>query len=163
MALGDIQVFDEAAFGFPGSQPFDVEEGAVSSINSGEPVAIALGAVDGVTALATNKPVVGTDFMAGISTSTSTETVTVEGSVQVQKLASGVSYLIAPKDTTLWDTQAEYDALVGARVLFDKTSGVYTILAADGATNGLVVMPLNIAKYPGKVRFAIRNAVNFLA
>ncbi len=59
-----------------------------------------------------------------------------------------------------WDTQAEYDALVGKRLLIDLTSGAYTLLATDSANNGLIVMPLNIAKYPGKVAVAFRQALS---
>ena len=83
--------------------------------------------------------------------------------MQVTPLVPGVTYLIAPKVAATWDTQAEYDALVGARVLLDLTAGAYTILAADGATNGCVVEPLDISKYPGKVAFSIRNGVSYLA
>ena len=60
-------------------------------------------------------------------------------------------------------TVALKDALVGDRVLIDLTTGSYTILATDGATNGCVIMPLDISKYPGKVRFAFRNGVSYLA
>ena len=162
MAIGDIQIFDEAAFGYPGSQKLNVASGAVASINAGEPVAVALGAAV-VTALATNKPVVGTDFLAGVAETTSDDTAALAGTVQVLKLVSGVSYLISPKVAATFDTQAKYDALVGSRVLLDLTAGVYTILAADGATYGCVILPLNILKHPGKVRFAFRNALNFVS
>lgn len=162
--LGDIQIFTEGAFGYPGDNPFAV---AASStlINAGEPVAITLGNSTGnvVTPAATNTPVVGTNYMAGIAGTTSTNTASLAGGVYVTQLSTQISYLIAPKVAATWDTQAEYDALVGARVLFDLTAGVYTILAADGSTNGLVVLPLDVRKYPGKVRFAIRGGVSFLA
>lgn len=162
MALGDITIYDEAAFGNPGSEQFAVAAGAAASIKAGEPVSKALGAAV-VAALATNKPVVATDFMAGISASTSTDTVAAAGTVEVFKMVPGITYLIAPKVAATWDTQAKYDALVGDRVLLDLTAGVYTILATDNANNGCVVEPLNIAKFPGKVRFSIRNAVSYLA
>ena len=60
-------------------------------------------------------------------------------------------------------TQAEYDALVGARVLLDLTSGTYTILATDSANNGCVVEPLDISRFPNKVAFSIRAGANYLA
>lgn len=162
MALGDITIYDQGSFGYAGDVKFTVAAGAVSSILAGEPVAKALGAAV-VTAAATNTPVVATDFFAGIAATTSTDTVAADGTVQVTKLTDGVSYLIAPKVAATWDTQAEYDALVGDRVLLDLTGGVYTILATDGATNGCVVLPLDIKVYPGKVRFAFRSGVNYLA
>lgn len=161
MALGDITLYDSDAVGAPGAVRYAV---AASStlIYAGEPVAKALGGA-AVTPLATNKPVVGTDFMAGIASSTSTNTASAAGTVDVLTFHKGATYLIAPNSAAAFDTQAEYDALVGDRVLFDLTTGTYTILATDGATSGLVIMPLDIAKYPGKVRFAIRQAVDYLA
>ena len=161
MALGDIQVYDEAAFGYPGDVEYGVDK-AASTIYPGEPVSKALGATS-VAALATSKPVVGTDYLAGIAASTSTQTASANGTVKVMKIVPGLTYIISPKTAASWDTQAEYNDLVGARVTFDLTSSTYTINATDGATNGLVVMPLDISKFPGKVRFAIRAGANYLA
>lgn len=162
--LGDIQVHTEGAFGYPGDDAFCVGPSA-TLINAGEPVAKSLGNTAGnyVTPAATNTPVVATDNYAGIAATTSTNTSTLAGSVRVTKLLPGITYLISPKVAATWDTQVEYDALVGARVLLDLTTGTYTILATDGATNGCVIMPLNVSKNPGKVRFAFRNAVSYLA
>ena len=164
MALGDITIYSENAFGYPGDDVFSVAASA-TTIKAGEPVSKPLGNSAGavVAPLATNKPVVATDFMAGIAATTSTNTAGAAGTVRVTKLVPGVSYLIAPNSSAAYDTQAEYDALVGARVLFDLTTGVYTILASDGATSGLVVEPLDISKFPGKVRFSIRAGVSYLA
>lgn len=162
--LGDIQIYDTNAFGYPGDEVFTVAAGA-TTINAGEPVAKALGNTTGnvVTAAADATPVVATDFMAGIASTTSTQTASADGTVRVTKLVPGVTYLISPKVAASWDTQAEYDALVGARIVFDLTSGTYTVDATDGATNGLVVEPLDIKLYPGKVRFSIRAAVAYNA
>lgn len=164
MAKGDFVPYTDAAFpNAQGTVKYKVASGTSASINPGEPVEHALGAVV-VTSLATNKPVVGTDFMAGISASVSTETTTAAGYVEVYDCFSGdITFLVTPTDPTRWDTQAKYDALTGKRVLIDKTAGVYTILATDGATNGVVVMPLDISLTPGKVRVQFRKAVNFLS
>lgn len=164
MASGDIMIFDEGAYGYPGDIEFSVAASA-TLINPGEPVAKPLGNSTGnvVAPLATNKPVVATDFLAGIAASTSTNTASAAGKVRVTKMIPGMTYLIAPKVPATYGTQALYDALVGARVLFDLTSSVYTILAADGATSGLVVEPLNIVTYPAKVRFSIRSAAWYAA
>ncbi len=161
MALGNIQIYDEGAFGYPGDESYVVAASA-TLIYPGEPVTKALGAA-AVTPMATNKPVVATDFLAGIASSTSTNTASADGIVKVTKFQNGMSFLVAPNSTTAFDTQAEYDALVGDRVLMDLTTGTYTLLATDGATNGCVIMPLDIAKYPGKVRFSFRNGVNYLS
>lgn len=160
--LGDFQIYDEGAFGYPGDEVYAVASGTTASIPAGTPVSKPLGAA-AVAAAATNTPVVATDFYAGIASTTSTETASAAGTVRVTKMAPGMSWLVAPKVAATWDTQAEYDALVGDRVLLDLTTGTWTILAADGATYGCVIMPLDIAKFPGKVRFAFRNAVNYLS
>lgn len=159
--IGDITLYADAAFGYPGDDEYAVAASA-TLIYPGEPVAKALGGA-AVTPAATNFPVVGTDYTAGIAASTSTNTAGAAGIVRVTKVTDGTSWLIAPTVAATWDTQAEYDALVGDRVLIDLTTGTYTILATDGATYGCVVMPLDIVKYPGKVRFAFRSGASYLA
>lgn len=161
MAKNDISIYDNAAFGYPGDDEYAVAASA-TLVNTGEPVSKALGS-SVVAPLATSKPVVGTDYLAGIAANTSTNTASAAGKVKVTKLVPGMTFLIAPKTAATWNTQALYDALVGARVTFDLTSSTYTINATDGSTNGLVVMPLDISKYPGKVRFAIRAGASYLA
>lgn len=161
MATGDITILEQASTGGRGSRSYNVAAGA-TTINPGEPVARSLGAAT-VTAAATNTPVVATDFFVGIAMTTSTQTASAAGTVEVFPINSGTTYLIAPKVAATWDTQAEYDALVGDRVLLDLTTGSYTILASDGATSGCVIQPLDIAKYPGKVAFAFRAGVSDLS
>lgn len=170
MALADITLYEVAdGNGFIGARNFQVASGGTPpAINAGEPVSRALGATAFVTAMATNKPVVATDFLAGVSATTSTETTTVAGTVDVTKLSVNQSYLISPKVAATYGVgatpvQATYDALIGSRVLIDLTAGVYTLLAVDGATNGCDVLPLDVTKYPGKVRFTFRGGVNFLS
>lgn len=158
---GDITILREGQFGGKGSKRYAVAASA-TLIYPGEPVAKALGAAV-VTPAATNTPVVSTDFYAGIATSTSTNTASAAGTVDVMPLSADTVFLIAPKVAATWDTQAEYDALVGDRVLLDLTSSTYTILATDGATNGCVIEPLDITKYPGKVAFSFRDAVRYNA
>ena len=140
-----------------GSLSYNVAAGA-TTINPNEPIARALGAVT-CTAMGTNKPVVGTDYLLGISSSTSTQTASAAGKVFYTPLLPGQVWDIQIKVSTDINTQAKYDALVGKRVLIDLTSGAYTLLSADGATYGCVIMPLNIAENPGRVAFAFRNTV----
>lgn len=163
MALGDISFYDQATFGYPGDVEYAFDS-STTTVKAGEPVAKALGNSSGkfVTQAVTNSPVVATDFWAGIAATTSTNTSTASGTVKVTKMSVNQSMLIAPKVAASWDTQAEYDALVGARVLIDLTTGSFTILASDSATYGLVILPLNITQTPNKVRFAIRGGVNYL-
>ncbi len=166
MALGDVQVLSPGAFGSTGAKKFKVASGTTASIQAGELVLKALGAnvVTAWTANTATLPVVGTNFLAGLATTTSTETASAAGEVSVMPIVPGVIYLIAPNNPALFDTQAEYDALVGDRVLLDcSASGVQTILATDGATQGLVIEPLDIAVYPGKVAFSLRQALSYTA
>lgn len=158
--LGDIQIYDEGAFGYPGDEKFVVASGGVATINAGEPVLKALGA-NAVTIAATNEPVVGTQYMAGIAATTSTDTASANGVVNVTKMDPNLSYLIAPKVAIT--SQTTYDGYVGYRVLLDLTAGTWTILVSDSANNGCVIEPLDIKKYPGKVRFSLRQALSYRA
>ncbi len=160
MATNDIVLHGDARFGAAGTVRYTVESGA-TAILPGEPCAIALGAEE-VTQMATNKPVVATDFLAGIAMSTSTQTASADGFVDVMPLTAGQQFLITPNVAATWNTQAKYDELVGFRVLLDLTAGVFTILAADGATSGCVILPMTITDNPGKVLFTFRNGVSYL-
>lgn len=166
MALGDITLLADAAFGAVGSRPHKVQSGAVATINPGELVLKDLGSPYVVAWGNTSaKPVVATDFIAGLSTTTSTDTVAANGSVDIMPIDPKMVFLISPSVAATWDTQTEYDALVGDRVLLASSSvgGAQTILATDGATNGLVVQPLDITKYPAKVAFSIRAGAFYMA
>lgn len=164
MATGNITQFEASSDKFPGAFKYKVtansvgSDGTVSRIKPGEPVTKVAGAA-GVLAAATNAPTT-TLRIVGVATSTSTETASVDGTVDVTPYA-GQIFLISPNSTTAWDTQAEYNALVGARVLIDNTAGVYTILASDGASNGCVVEYLDIATYPGKVAFSFNKVCGY--
>ena len=159
--IGDITILDQSVMAGNGAKKYIVLAGA-TAINAGEPVTKALGAPS-VTAMATNKPVVATDFLAGIAATNSTQTASLDGEVWVNQIIPGVVYLMDPNSAAAFDTQAEYDALVGDRVLIDLTAGKYTILATDGATSGCVIEALDIAKYPGKVAFSFRQGVSYLS
>lgn len=132
------------------------------AINAGELVLKTLGN-QYVIKMATNKPVVATDFVAGVSIYASTETATVDGLVTVQPLLPGQIWLIKPKVAATWNTQALYNALQGARVLIDVTGGAATLLAADGATSGCVVEYLDVAKHAGFVAISFRDGCRYTA
>jgi hypothetical protein len=167
MARGDFTLFTEGSFGSIGSRKYKVASGTTLAIRAGEPVAWALGGYV-VTAMATNKPVCGTDFLAGIAASDSTETAAAVGYVEVTPLVEGQVWLGNPNVAATWDTQAEYDLLVGDRVLIDLTGTAaagtanYTVLAADNATYGCVIQPLDVVKHPGKVAFSFKTPVSSL-
>jgi len=186
MALGDITIYDDGVFGFPGSKKFKVHAGGTANaIKAGELCLTGVGnqATAGlagkgsfVTKWAvsnTTKPRVGTDWVAGLAASTSTDTATANGTVEVFPNLPGMTYLGNPDTAATWDTQTEYDLLVGARVYLSTTAaGVQTILATDtgttslmngsftGISAGLIVEPLDVLKYPGKVRFSINQKLS---
>lgn len=158
MAVNDIQLVT------PSSNPAIQYNVAASAtlIYPGEPVVNALAGV-AVTPMATNSPVVATTYLCGIATTTSTNTAAAAGKVYVQPVLPGQVLSIKPKVATSWDAQSEYDALVGKRVLIDLTSGSYTLLAADGATYGCVVLAKDVTVDPGRIWFTFRNGVSYLS
>lgn len=164
MASGDIVLLNQTVA--TGAVRYNVASGTVNSINPGEVCYRTLGGV-AVTAAtnSTARPVVATDYIAGISTTQSTETASAAGYVMVQELMPGQIWLISPAAAATWDTQAEYDALVGKRVLLSTagSGGSQTILAVDGATSGCVIEWLDVSKHPGKVAFSFRNGVSPLS
>lgn len=173
MAVNDIILYDDGAFGYPGDNQFSVQAQSTltPAFNPGEIAIRALGAGAYVTSIAAStstKPVVGTDYIAGITAGSSNETSANNGTVTVTKFTTTSTWLMNPDVAATWNTQAKYDALIGSRVLVKTSAAVsgvvtYTVLASDSANNGLVVMPLNITTYPGKVRLAFRAGLNFLA
>lgn len=166
MSLGDVVLHKDPSFGSIGSSSHQVASGAAATINAGEFVLKTLGSQYVVAwGNTTAKPVVGTDFLAGLSASTSTDTASANGTVEIIPLVPGQVFLMNPATAATWDTQAEYNALVGDRVLLSSGSvgGAQTILATDGSTNGFVVENLDITKYPGKVAVSARAGLSYLA
>lgn len=155
MALGDIILLEQASSqGGRGARLYNIPS-ASAVVNAGEPVQTVLGS-PWVSPCATNAGTTTTDFIVGIAATTSNNSATANGTVNVIPINNGQTWLISPKTSATWDTQAEYDALVGDRVTIDLTSSSYTLNATDAAGNGCVVQPLDIAKYPGKVAIAFR-------
>lgn len=147
--------------GFPGSKTMNVAASA-TLIYSGEIVAQALGDVV-VLKMATDKPHVATDYVVGVAMNQSTNTAALAGTVDVVPVNSGDVWLANPTTPANWDTQAEYDALVGKRMVFALSTSTYTIGHTDGATHGCVIQPMDVTKYPGKVAFSFREGCSYLA
>jgi hypothetical protein len=161
--VNDLILLSQTAPGSNGSKQFVVGASA-TLIVPGEPVAHTRGS-NTVTKMATNKPVIKTDYLAGVAVSTSTNTASAAGTVEVQPITVGQVWLANPNASTAWDTQAEYNALVGAQVVLDLTGTYptekYTILATDNATYGCIIEPLDIAKHPGKVAFTFNGSIPY--
>lgn len=152
MSIGDFNVKDQISAQVPASLEFAVASGTTASIKAGEPVQKLAGTAY-VTLAATNFPTT-TLRHVGIASSPSNETASAAGTVKVIPSVPGVTWLGNADAPTSWDTQAEYNALVGTRVLIKLSAGVFTVLASDSAGNGCVVEYMDVSKYPGKVAFS---------
>ncbi len=174
MAVGDLTILQQGSLMGRGASLYNVAAGTV--ILAGEPVQLRAVGNTVVEPALTGTPVVGTSgvegLFVGVAATNSTNTATAAGTVNVIPVNSGTTYLIAPTVPATWDTQAEYDALVGKRVLIQNGTtvsatpqnvGSYTLLASDSAGNGCVVQALDIAKYPGKVAIAFRGRTSNLS
>ena len=174
MAKNDFSIQFPVDSGTNRNSQFLVAPGTTSSINAGEFVVKALGSGSGkyaaaFTASQALQPQVGTDYLAGFAKSTSTETTTATGYVEVFYLDPATIYYGNPKTPANFGltsgslSQATYNAQVGRRVLIDVTAGVHTVLAADGANNGLVVEYQDITTCGGKVAFSLRGGLAYNA
>lgn len=173
MALGDLTVLEQVSEMGRGGRLYNVAAG--TAILAGEPVQLrAVGNVV-VEPNLTSTPVVSASagvegLFVGVATTSSTNTATAAGTVNVLPINSGTTYLISPDTAASWDTQAEYDALVGKRVVMKNsvtvtatpTGGTYTLLASDSAGNGCVVQAMPITNNPGKVAIAFRTGTSNL-
>ena len=189
MALNNILSLSNPPFGQIGTRKWKVAANTSGvgtdaagtyqkAFRSGEPVLRALGGyvvtpLYTVSASGSTAPIVATDHIVGIAASTSTETESAVGYVEVVPLVPGQTWLIAPKVAATFgqtegaQSQSTYDALVGDRVLIDLAAGsycagVYSILAADSTTYGCIVMPMDVTRYPGKVAISFRDDVSDL-
>lgn len=142
-----------------GSLKYAVASGTTASIKAGEPVQKAAGAAYAALA-ATNFPTT-TLRVVGVAASASNETASADGTVDVIPASNGQLWIITPKVLATWNTQAKYNALIGSRVLIDLTTATFTLLAADGASQGCVVEYLDIARYPGKVAFSFSPVCDY--
>ena len=140
MAITDVQVIKD-----PGpTVTFQAEDRTASSITvamlPGEPVKVGGTGTNFVIPILTGDPEVGTDEMVGIVRKLSTESSTVDGTVEVITLRPGTTHLRA-KATTVGniDTDAKLLALLNDWVTFDVTgagtngpTGVFTIDENEG-------------------------------
>ncbi len=158
---GAITVRDGSIASMNPAGSYQVQAGAANSITYGVPVVTSINTqyvLEGTTGI----PVVGTDLMVGISANISSDTASDDGKIQTMNLYPNTVYLCDAFDPTAIATQALYDALVGSLVVFDLTSKVWTVDESNVVSNGgLIIVDNEIAKYPGKVAFKIRQAVNY--
>lgn len=174
MAVGDITILEASQRGSRGARLYNVASG--TPILAGEPVQIRTVGDVTVQPSLTSTPVVSTSagvegLFVGIAQTNSTNTATAAGTVYVLPTNSDITWLANPAVAASWDTQSEYDALVGKRVLLQNSTtvsstaqnvGTYSVLASDSANNGVSVQALDISKYPGKVAIAFRKGTSNL-
>ncbi len=170
MARGDLTVLGQANTKGTGARLYNVAAG--TAILAGEPVMVVALADTTVIPAGTSFPDASAHLMVGVAATNSTNTLTAAGTVNVVEVDPQLVYLISPTTAGSWDTQAEYDALVGKRVLIANSatvgatpsnSGSYTLGASDSTNNGCVVKALDISRYPAKVAIAFRAACSFLS
>lgn len=173
MASGDFIILEQVSEMGRGGRLYNVAAG--TPIYAGDPVQVRVVGAVVVEPNLTNTPVVSVSagvegLFVGVATTNSTNTTTAAGTVNVLPTNSGTTYLGNPDVAATWDTQAEYDALVGKRVLLKNsvsvtatpTGGTYTVLASDSASNGCSVQAMNILEHPGKVAIAFRTGTSNL-
>lgn len=119
--------------------------------------------------------------IVGVAASTSNELTSgsVNGQVSVTPIDESVTYLISTLATSLFfgvnatgtlgnSAQSVYDSTVGWRTTLNRVGGtgpsqlggIYYINASDASAGGIIVEELDIAKFPGKVRFSFRNTLS---
>lgn len=168
MALGDITLYSDVDTMAGGSQPYQVVlGGSPPAINAGEPVSKVLGS-QYVIIMPNAKPVVADANTIGVSATTSTETSSADGTVQVIPIDEKKTWSISAQTAATYGVgstpnQTTYNALVGARVVFQVTSGTWKILSTDNSGNGLVIAASDVNRNLGKVNFSFRAANSYLA
>jgi hypothetical protein len=156
----DFEFLKGATFSVPGTKSYQVAA-AATPLAVGTPLKLASAGSPDVIALADAEPVIGTTTAyVGLAAAESTNTSTAAGEVEVFLPLPGVTYLAPAKTASNIDTQAKYDLLVNNQVLFDLTSGVFTVdeSATHNANNGLVIVDLDTAIHPGKVAFTVKQS-----
>jgi hypothetical protein len=158
MSLGDITLVKAGGLENIPTYRFRVQAGA-TTINAGEPVKVATAGAQYVVRSATSEPVTGTPTFVGIAATTSTQTASVDGFVEVYKPIQGVVFRASAKTKANINTVALVDVLRNRRTLLDLTSGVYTVAeaTADSGTNGIVIVDGD--PVAGTLDFEVRASV----
>jgi len=115
-----------------------VASGAANSISRGEPTKESSGAV----AIMADAEGTTTERFSGIAKSESTDTVAAAGRVLTYIPFPGIIYSGKPKTAGAANSQADLDAFMGNRVIFDLTSTTWTIdtAASDAIGNAVVIV-----------------------
>ncbi len=152
MALANVSPYSQGGAMLPAAFPFRTEA-AATAILAGEPVKIGGTGSNYVVPLADAEPTTSV-LMMGIAATSSTQTATADGTVDVYLASPEVIWECKAKSAAAIDTAAELLGILNDVVAFDLTSGEYTVETASAAsTNGLRILGGNISK--GTVYFNI--------
>ncbi len=134
MARGDILLVEPKNVS---TQTFQVAAGAANSISPGEPVVRTSGTAT-VALAADATPTSDTDEFVGLAATESTDTAAAAGTVDVYVFTGGEVISAAAKTAGNADTLTEIRALANDNLLFDLTSGTWTVdTTSASALNGL--------------------------
>lgn len=145
MAKLDVQVVNPSGYAQAPTLPYRTDDRTTSSaagvILPGEPVKKS-NSNFGIQ-LATGDPEIGTDLMLGIAATTSTETSTVEGVVDLYQILPGLVFQCKATTVGNIDTDAELKAVLNNSVAFDLTASAYTVdedETDDPDVHGLIII-----------------------
>lgn len=121
-----------------------VNAGSANSIAAGTPTkmvdAVASATWTGAVAIMVDGDGTTDQRFSGIAYSTSTDTASTAGTVDLVIPYPGLLYAAKAKTTSTFDTQAEVDANFGKGVFFDLTSSTWTVDVAASAAQKNCVM-----------------------
>lgn len=155
MAKGNVRIIDTGGRTSVPTKTFAVQDRTSSSdtvIYPGDPVKLSAEGGNYVIHLATGDPEIGTDMVVGIAASTSTETSSADGTVEVYLALPGIIYRCDASDSANLAAGVLYDC-----VTFDLTSTTYTVDENEGSdedVHGLRVMDYDATD--GTVDFIIK-------
>ena len=157
MALADITIVDPAGQKFPPARQFRTESGG-TTINAGEPCKVGGTGNNYVVPLGDGEPEISADVVVGVASTTSTETASADGVVDVLLALPGVVFRCDATTPANIDTDAELLAILNDRVTFDLTAGVYTVDEDEGddADHGLRIIGGDIVN--GTLDFFFRSS-----
>lgn len=139
-----IQILNELSPAYAVSGAI-VAAGGVSTIEAGTPTkaadAVSAGPWTGAVVPMVDGNGTTAQRFTGIAKSTSTDTASVAGTVDLYLPLPGLFYSAFAKTSTTFDTQAEVDANFGKGVFFDLTSTTWTVdVAATAAQVNCVII-----------------------
>lgn len=146
MALGDVSIIAPAGANLPPAQTFKTEA-AATAIYAGEPCKVGGTGTNYAIPSADAEPATSGPTFIGIASSTSTQTATADGTVDIIAALPGMVFEAKAKSAAAVDTEAEILGLLNDLVLFDLTSGSYTVdTASTNSANGLKILGGNTVK-----------------